>query len=98
MGDSMGDRARHPWATEHWTRSLARPFYKEIRRTVRPIICAEHLYKLAGGLIFRAARQELLRACGQRQFGYSRPAPREASEVQAAIDCNPDWPVLTVDV
>ena len=57
-------------------------------------------YKLAGGLIFRAARQELIRACGQRQFGYSRPggAPREASEVQAAINCNPDWPILTIDV
>ena len=89
-----------PWATELWTQSLARPFYKENRRTVRPTICAEHLYKLAGGLIFRAARQELLRARGQRQFGYSRPggAPREASEVQAAINCNPDWPVLTIDV
>ena len=77
-----------PWATELWTRSIARPFYKENRRAVRPIICAEHFYKLAGGLIFRAARQELTRACGQRQFGYSRPggAPREASEVQAAIN------------
>ena len=66
-------RQASPWATELWTMSLARPFYKENRRAVRPIICAEHLYKLAGGLIFRAARQELTRACGQRQFGYSRP-------------------------
>ena len=88
------------WATELWTRSLARRFYKENRRAVRPIICAEHLHKLAGGLIFRAARQELTRACGQRQFEYSRPggAPREASEAQAAINCNPDWPILTIDV
>ena len=88
------------WATDLWTRSLARPFYKENRRAIRPIICAEHLYKLAGGLIFRGARQELIRACGPRQYGYSRPggAPREAAEIQAAINCNPGWPILTVDV
>ena len=88
------------WATYLWTRSLARPFYKENRRAIRPIICAEHLYKLAGGLIFRGARQELIRACGTRQYGYSRPggAPREAAEIQAAINCNPGWPILTVDV
>ena len=105
MPSSNGQRRGRPGRPPHGRRNYGHDPLPDLstKKTVAQydqIICAEHLYKLAGGLIFRAARQELLRACGQRQFGYSRPggAPREASEAQAARSCNPDWPVLTIDV
>jgi hypothetical protein len=79
---------------------MARPFFKGQTTRIRPVICAEHLYKFAAGVTLRSARAELTRATGPCQYGFGRPggAPLEASEIKAAMSANPTWPTLSLDV
>jgi hypothetical protein len=90
----------HPENAYLWTTSMARPFFKGQTTRIRPVICAEHLYKFAAGVTLRSARAELTRATGPCQYGFGRPggAPLEASEIKAAMSANPTWPTVSLDV
>jgi hypothetical protein len=79
---------------------MARPFFKGQTTRIRPVICAEHLYKFTTGVTLRTARPDITHATGPCQYGFSRPggAPLEASEIKAAMGANPTWPTLSLDI
>ena len=89
-----------PWLAELWTAALVRPFFKADMVSIRPILCAEALLKLAVGIGIRIADRQLSAAYGDSQFGAGRRggAEKEVAEVRAAASLEPDKALMSLDV